>query len=79
MGKLIVNDLAKPNGVFVYHIGSIVYLRICPDRRKGMVTGIMLRPDMHLYLVTWADETCERGHYEMELTTEYLPDYESCE
>lgn len=52
-----------------YHLGQIMYLRIKPDA-AGMITGILIRPNGHLYEVTWANDMANRWHYEMELTPE---------
>jgi hypothetical protein len=61
--------------VFRYDLGDIVYHRLATERRKGMVTGFCVAPDGHFYLITWSDRS-ETRHYECELTSEYMPDYE---
>jgi hypothetical protein len=59
---------------FTHSIGDIVYHRLAAEREPGLVTGLFVRPGCCGYNVTWPD-CVERTHYEMELTTEYLPDY----
>jgi hypothetical protein len=62
--------------VFAYSIGDIVYHRLATEKQRGMVTGLQVRPSALLYDVVWPNRT-ETQHYEMELTTEFVPDYES--
>ncbi len=62
-----------------YDLGDIVYHRLAEERRKGMVTGISITPDEIQYWVTWPPEYLEKQHYECELSTEFVPDYESIE
>ena len=58
-----------------YWFGDTVYLRVNEDKKKGMVVGIHLRPGSQTsYSVCWAGGT-ETCHYEMELTSEYIPEY----
>lgn len=59
-----------------HDIGDIVYHRLAAERRRGMVTGITITPDEVTYWVTWPPEFHEKKHYEFELTSEYIPDYE---
>ncbi len=59
-------------------IGDIVYHRLAADKRKGMVTGITLCPDGLFYWVTWSDGR-EAKSYPIELSSEYVPDYETSE
>lgn len=47
-------------------IGSMVYLKADDEPRRGMVTGIMLRPIGPTYQVTWSGGE-ERGHFACEL------------
>lgn len=58
-----------------YDLGDVVYHRLAESPRKGLVTGVLLRPTGHSYLVTWPDHG-ELAHYAMELSTEFVPDYE---
>lgn len=51
-----------------FQLGDIVYLKIRPDD-AGMVTGIMFRPGIVIYKVTWSFAG-ECDHYDLELTTE---------
>lgn len=52
-----------------YSIGEIVYLKINPDpEERGLITGIVFRPNSFVYLVSFKEE--ERGCYEIELTSE---------
>jgi hypothetical protein len=62
----------------IYSLGEVVYHRLAESPRRGLVTGIQLRPTGCSYLVTWPDQG-ELAHYAMELSTEFVPDYESCE
>jgi hypothetical protein len=64
--------------VLRYDLGELVYHRLATERRKGMITGISIAPDGVLYLVTWSDR-CETRHFECELTSEFVPDYEASE
>ncbi len=57
-----------------YWIGDIVYLRVCDECRRGMVTGVMIRPEAELFAVTWASAN-ETFHSACELTTEFIPVY----
>ena len=59
-----------------FYIGDTVYLRLNREEYRGMVTGYNIRPNGVTYLVSWEDasDTC---HYDLELTTEFIPDYNS--
>jgi hypothetical protein len=57
-----------------YALGDIVYYRLARERLPGLVTGIKLTPQGLSYLVSWPDHQ-EHQHYEMELSTEFVPDY----
>lgn len=59
----------------LYDLGAIVYLRIKDERQPGMVTGFTVRQNAVIYLVSWPDGN-ERGHYEMELSSEFVPNFE---
>ncbi len=61
-----------------YWLGDIVYHRLATEKRRGMITGINLCPDGMYYWVTWSDGH-EMKHYPIELSTEFLPDYETSE
>jgi hypothetical protein len=50
-----------------YGYGTIVY-KLVDDEEKGMVTGILFRPNHIVYYVTWPSG--EQPHFEIELTTE---------
>ncbi len=52
-----------------FQIGETVYSAIADDRR-GMVTGIHLRPGYIAYDVTWADDSQEDSHFIIELSRE---------
>ena len=60
-----------------YDYGEIVYLKIRPEKVKGMVTGYHLNYNAVMIAVTWADTCQEIRHYEFELSKEFIPDYES--
>lgn len=51
-----------------YTLGEIVYFRV-DEEKKGIVTGILYRPDGVAYMVTWNDAS-EQTHFACELTTE---------
>lgn len=60
----------------LFEIGDIVYLRN-NSAMTGIVTGLSLRPNNCIvYYVTWQD-TCERTHFGIELSSEKIPDYSS--
>lgn len=90
----------EPNDPPAFALGETVYMRMQPERFKGMVTGILTagkeepchapgklqlpappptlllqRPPGPVFLVTWADGI-ERGHFQIELTPEFEPNYE---
>jgi hypothetical protein len=68
-------DDLKIRTIYVkFDLGDIVYLKINPEPYKGMVTGINVSPGGNYYSVTWEDGH-ESNHYDMELTTEFIPDY----
>jgi ribosomal protein L21E len=68
-------DDLKTRTIYVkFDLGDIVYLKITPEQYKGMVTGISVRPTGNCYSVTWEDGH-ESTHYDLELTTEFIPDY----
>ncbi len=58
-----------------FRIGDIVYHRLRDEPRRGMVTGIFVRPTAVLYYVTWPDGQ-ENCHHEIELTGEFVPCFE---
>ena len=59
----------------LYWHGDIVYLRVDDCCRRGMVTRVTFSPGATpLYLVTWPGGG-ETSHYEVELSSEYVPDY----
>lgn len=51
-----------------FQLGEIVYFRV-DDEKKGIVTGIVYRPDGVAYMVTWNDGN-EQTHFACELTQE---------
>ncbi len=58
-----------------WDFGTVVYLRVQNEPRKGMVTGYVVHGGGGFsVLVSWGDGS-ETRHYALELTTEYLPDY----
>jgi len=59
-----------------YDIGDVIYHRLAEERRRGMVTGIVITPEETKYWVTWPPDFVEKTHYECELSSEYVPDYE---
>lgn len=58
----------------LYWFGDIVYLRVADEECRGMITRVEILPGNAIrYEVAWGGET--EWKYEMELTTEYVPDY----
>lgn len=51
-----------------FQLGEIVYFKV-DDEKKGVITGIVYRPDGVAYMVTWNDCN-EQTHFSCELTTE---------
>lgn len=57
-----------------YTFGDVVYLKIADEPRPGVVTGIItFNPGNVVYSVTWPGAVS--GHYDFELTGEYVPNY----
>lgn len=54
--------------VIEWTFGQEVFLRCDSDQKKGLVTGIVMRPAGVGYNVTWGDRS-ETFHYVFELTT----------
>ena len=59
-----------------YDMGDIVYHRLSTERQRGMVTGISITANEARYWVTWPPEFVEKQHFEFELSSEFVPDYE---
>jgi hypothetical protein len=57
-----------------YSLGDVVYHRLVEDRFPGMVTYLLIKPIGVVYGVTWPNRQ-ETQHYEIELSSEYVPDY----
>lgn len=59
-----------------FQISDVVYLKIKRECMPGMVTGIIVRDWGVAYYVTWetGDERC---HNDCELTTEFIPSFDS--
>lgn len=57
-----------------FAIGAMVFLRLRPERKPGLVTAVTFRPSGALYGVSW-DDGRETGHYDFELSREFEPDY----
>ena len=65
---------------FEFELGDIVFLRVKEDRVAGMVTVVSVRPGHVLYGVSWASSPgSESFHYAMELTSEFVPQYDTYE
>jgi hypothetical protein len=58
----------------LYALGQTVFHRLARERAPGLITGLQVYPGGYLYQVTWPDRS-ESRHYELELTTEYVPDF----
>jgi hypothetical protein len=59
-----------------FWFGDIVFLKVAQDRNPGMVTGVILRGNNSTtYEVTWDGGVTL--HYDMELTTEFVPDWQN--
>jgi len=59
-----------------YDFGETVYLKIKPEKVKGLVTGYHICHNCIMVTVTWADTYQEMSHYIFELTKEYTLDYD---
>ena len=59
---------------FKYSLGEEVFHRLAQEYAPGYITGLFAVPNGIGYCVTWGD-MLERAHYELELTTEYIPRY----
>jgi hypothetical protein len=77
MGGVMEATALKTIELQVAHeLGDIVFLRVERERIPGMVTGFSVRANGNLsYSVTWAGRS-ESYHYAMELTTDYIPQYD---
>jgi hypothetical protein len=68
-------DDLTPVTIYVrFRVGQIVYHVAASERAKGLVTGLLIRPEGTSYLVRWGDG----GHDlygDIELTAEYVPDF----
>lgn len=60
-----------------YTFGDIVFLKTCNERRAGMVTRISLTRNGATYGVSWGHNGTDSWHFDYELTSEYLPSFES--
>ena len=60
--------------VFPWDFGTIVYLRICDEPDRGMITGYAVKPEGVVCFVTWSNRE-EKLHYPFELSTEFVPEY----
>ena len=77
MGNSLAEVVKRPTAPIpmpVFAIGQTVYLLMAKENRPGMVTSYMVTPKEVLYNVSWGNATDTR-HYDIELTTEYTPDY----
>jgi hypothetical protein len=62
---------------FRYWVGDIVYRRLALDKEKGMITHVIFDgSDTPKYKVMWAMSPYAIKHTEIELTSEYIPDYD---
>lgn len=61
---------------FYFNIGDIVFLKVCNEPNRGMVTGIIIRETTTIYGVTWGDGN-EKFHSHLELSIEFEPYYPS--
>lgn len=59
-----------------YQLRDIVYLRVCDEKERGMVTGIVTRENGVTYLVSWPNRE-ETSHFAFELSSEYIPQFGS--
>lgn len=63
----------------LYKIGSVVFIKTAPDKKKGIITEIIvsgLNASILQYHVRWTDSNCG-WHYEYELTDEFLHDFDT--
>ncbi len=57
-----------------YWLGDVVYQRVAAERLPGMVIRVTVTPAGVAYAVSF-EGGFENTYYEMELTTEYIPEY----
>jgi hypothetical protein len=71
-----MNEDVKKHVVYCrYWCSDVVYLRVCDEAMRGMVTSVNIHQnDTVTYLVMWANKT-ETWHYDCELSSEFLPNY----
>lgn len=58
-----------------FRVGDVVYLKVCDEPKRGMVTGICIRSEV-IYYVTWSNCT-ETVHHDCELSAEFVPCFEA--
>ena len=67
--KALPSSTGYAPDVLAWTFGQEVFLRCDGDQKKGMVTGIVMRPTGVGYYISWGDKA-ETFHYVFELTTE---------
>ena len=71
-------DDLTPVTIFVrFRVGSIVYHVAASERNKGLVIGLLIRPEGTCYLVRWGDGSQDL-YGDIELAADYVPDFSTC-
>ena len=68
-GKALTDSTGYAPDVIEWTFGQEVFLKCDADQKKGMVTGISLRPNGSGYNISWGDRT-EAFYYADAATTE---------
>lgn len=59
-----------------YAIGDTVYMRLTQEKFAGLIVSILIEPNCSIsYRVAW-ENRIQSYHYEIELTSTYIPDFE---
>ncbi len=73
-----MNDLKKKLVLDVaYNLGDIVFLRTRDERSPGMVTRFSVTRNGVTYGICWGKTGTETWHFDYELTSEFLPSFET--
>jgi hypothetical protein len=59
-----------------FELGEIVYLRHEKKKLPGMISAWLVREGSVVYWVSWADDRTEKEHQAIELTSEFVEEYD---